>query len=834
MDSKIQEALARRFEKHRIVLWYDRRRELRAEFEALHLPDVEKIELKNNEFGVKYRILREQPNQKFLLYHEGPQPDDLENWLLDVLLAYGEFQADQASIWLSQLELGPEYAPVVTEHEEFYRSGKRLEALRRRISSDDSQEMIRLKMLAVCVNSEARPDEILEGLLAELAQERDDAETLIERCNLTEYLWKRARLDYGYESMTPGVKDFAITLFKSSYGQAVGSESRLRPSAQVFFKRWKDGRQNSAAFRTLSERFATLFRIETDLQERELRTLVGLDHYRLIDQKIISDLVQGVAGRTISAQECREIIATRRSTYWYSEFERLYLAIGYAAQFIAELEGLNLTMHSLLDGVQRYSRSWYRIDQLYRQFNLHVRISSQHTLMRPLSERIENLYSNHYLLKLNNDWQALVDQAESWRIPGITRQAEFFSTYVEPVLSKPNKKIYVIISDALRYEVADELATLIRQQDRYDAELEPMLAVLPSYTQLGMAALLPHRALSIRAESGASVVFVDEKDSRGIQNRSAILARGTESRGIALQAEQFMQMTVDEARDLARNHDVLYLFHNRIDAMGDKRDSEERVFEAVNDTFDELLKLIKKLANANANNILVTADHGFIYQNRELDESDYLSVAPEGQQIIDADRRFVIGQGLVSQNGLKSFTSAQVGLSGDVEIQIPKSINRLRKKGSGSRYVHGGATLQEIVVPVIRIAKKRISDVRRVEVAIVRGVGQVITAGQLTVKLYQKEPVTEKVQPRTLRIGLYTREGKLISDSHDITFDLREESERDRERPVRLILSKEADAANGQHVYVRLLEREDGTSHDVEYESAEYVLRRSFTSDFDF
>ena len=61
-----------------------------------------------------------------------------------------------------------------------------------------------------------------------------------------------------------------------------------------------------------------------------------------------------------------------------------------------------------------------------------------------------------------------------------------------------------------------------------------------------------------------------------------------------------------------------------------------------------------------------------------------------------------------------------MGLDGDIEILIPKSINRLRLKGSGSRFVHGGASLQEVVIPVLRINKKRQSDIDAVEVEILR------------------------------------------------------------------------------------------------------------------
>lgn len=64
-------SIERLFEKHRIVFWYDDKHELRAEFNALALPGVEKIVLDNNQFGVKHRILRQETQRKFLLYHAG-------------------------------------------------------------------------------------------------------------------------------------------------------------------------------------------------------------------------------------------------------------------------------------------------------------------------------------------------------------------------------------------------------------------------------------------------------------------------------------------------------------------------------------------------------------------------------------------------------------------------------------------------------------------------------------------------------------------------------------------------------------------------------------------
>ncbi|MFC2146597.1 BREX-1 system phosphatase PglZ type A, partial [Acidobacteriota bacterium] len=281
-------------------------------------------------------------------------------------------------------------------------------------------------------------------------------------------------------------------------------------------------------------------------------------------------------------------------------------------------------------------------------------------------------------------------------------------------------------------------------------------------------------------------------------------------------------------------HAVVFVYHNRIDAVGDKKETEEKTLEAVEETLEELVKVIKKLTGANANNLLVTADHGFIYQDRAVAESDFIETTAAGQGILYRDRRFILGKGLSIHPGLKGFNPVDIGLSGDIEIHIPKSINRLRLQGSGSRYVHGGSALQEVVVPVLHINKKRQSDITVVEVEIFRGAASVITSGQLSVALYQAQPVSNKVQPRSLHAGIYNREDELISDSHLLTFDLTSENPREREMHVRFVLTKKAEQANGQEVTLRLEEPLAGTSHFSEYKSVKYIMRRSFTSDFEF
>ena len=188
-------------------------------------------------------------------------------------------------------------------------------------------------------------------------------------------------------------------------------------------------------------------------------------------------------------------------------------------------------------------------------------------------------------------------------------------------------------------------------------------------------------------------------------------------RASAQQAKSILEMKQDEARELS--HDLIYIYHNRIDHAGDKMQSEGEAFEATERTFDDLLTIIKKLASYNASNVLITADHGFLYQNQALEENDFLAPDVKGTVHYN-DRRFLMGKGLSGSSAFKVFSPAQLGLTGEVHAAIPKGTQRLRLRGSGSRFVHGGATLQEVIVPVITVNKSRQDDV-----AIVDG-----TAGQ--------------------------------------------------------------------------------------------------------
>ena len=643
MQERIAKGLERLFDEHRIVFWYDDKQEMGEVFEGLSLDGVDKIAIRNDEFQVKYRILKQEPEQKFLIYRDGPEPEMTDNWLLDVQLASAVFAADQVAMWLNELGLPLAFRETVKAHEEFFRSRKRMEALKKLLKPEDTATRLRLRMLSVCCDADGGFDTAVEGLLSDLAGEKDGRLKLIDRVGLQDFLWDQMGRNFGYHSEDPSLDDFAITLLKSAFESDLDDQGALNNDASVFFKRWKNSKKTDADFEKLSGRFAPLLCKREDLTTIDFRRLMPLDHFEEIDREIIRSMVAELSAQTLKHSDVVRWCRDRRDSHWYEAYRHVYEAIGFAAEFQQSLADVSLGMTSLAEGIQRYAQVWFRIDQHYRKFIYHMQQSRQASLMADLNERVENLYSNNFLMKLNDAWQVQVDAADRWRVDGVEMQADFYQRYVRARFrdAKPEQKVCVIISDALRYEVAEELLGSIRGMDKFEARISPMVGCLPSYTQLGMASLLPHAALSI-SEDDSKTVFEGTQSTQGSVNRAKILAGAkVKDRTFVTKFDDLMELPGSAAKDLIRDHDVIYIYHNQIDAVGDKRDTEERVFKAVENTVEDVTKLVRKLTSANASSILITADHGFIYQNRPIIESDFSSAEVSGKEIFSKDRRFV-------------------------------------------------------------------------------------------------------------------------------------------------------------------------------------------------
>ena len=831
---KIQSALEKTFLRQRVVFWYDEAAEWWPEFDAVLLSEVEKITVQNNEFAVKHRIAREMPQQKFLLYFRGQhQPEDHANWLLDQLLASGPaFSPDRASLALLDAGLPPEFKPLTARHLEFFRSAERISRLKDWQTPNDTERSLRLKMIAVICKTEPAIEIILLSLLGEMAREKTDRWKQIEKFDLSETWWQEIGVHFGYLASAPTMLDFALSLFRTA--APLGGNSNLDTrQALVFFNRWKDSQEYREAFSTLSDRIAQVLNVSAALNQIEdMRPLLENDTYRLIDLRILADLRNGLVQGMLSPDEIRQRAEKRECLYWARHdagIQALYRALAFASEFVETLAKADFSIESFDAGLEKYSVNWWRLDYIYRKFIFHYAESGQTALLEELAARIEGLYANEYLGKLAHRWQEWVDRRETWRGSSAPDQRDFFNRFVKPQVNE-GRKVFVIVSDALRYEAGCELLERILAQDRWKADIQPMLSSLPSFTQVGMAALLPHASLEFSKDG--QTVLADGISTVGTEARAQILADHLAGRATALRAEHFLALnSKTDGRDISRANDVVYIYHNVIDAVGDKRDTEHRTCAAVETAIEDLVKILKKAAAMNVSSMVITADHGFVYQHEPVAESDFLAV-DSSHGTLKYDRRFILTSSENSDMRLKHFTAEQLGFAGAEHVFFPKGTLRLRLQGSGSRYVHGGTSLQEIVIPVITVKKERASDIAAVDVDIVR-TGQQITTGQVTVTFVQSEPVGEKCLAREMRAAFYSNTGIQITDAKVLKLDATADDARLRERRERFVFSREANRFNQQDVILRLEEQIQGTAQFAIYKEFPFRLRRSFESDFD-
>ena len=237
-----------------------------------------------------------------------------------------------------------------------------------------------------------------------------------------------------------------------------------------------------------------------------------------------------------------------------------------------------------------------------------------------------------------------------------------------------------------------------------------------------------------------------------------------------------MAMKKDEGRAFVKPYRVVYVYHDQVDAVGDKAATEGQTFGAVRQAIDELCDLVSKIINSlNGNHLVITADHGFLFQETPPGETDKNTLAGKPAGTLLAKKRYLLGRNLpASDQAWHGTTAVTAGAGGGMEFWVPKGANRFHFVG-GSRFVHGGAMPQEILVPIIRVhhvketgsaAKTR---TRTVGVSVL-GSNFKVTTNRCRFELIQTEPVGERVKPVTLKVAIYDG-AQPVTNVETLTFD---------------------------------------------------------------
>jgi uncharacterized protein (TIGR02687 family) len=344
-------------------------------------------------------------------------------------------------------------------------------------------------------------------------------------------------------------------------------------------------------------------------------------------------------------------------------------------------------------------------------------------------------------------------------------QRNFYGKYV----FGSKDRVVVIISDAMRYEVGRELFDKLTDNPRSEVTIEPMLSTLPSYTRLGMSALLPHKKLEL-TDDGKELV--DGAYCIDLASREKVLqARQPLSR--CVQFDDIKNMNTKALREIFTGQQVIYVYHDQIDVRGEH--AEDEVFRACEEAVEEILAFIEKIHNGvNTHHFIVTADHGFIYKRDKVQESDKIGNVSHNDIV---KRRYIISQNGVQEDGVCNLGLGYLLGNDDSRIvSFPVGTSVFKTQGSGGQnYVHGGSSPEEMLVPVIDIHMERgKAETRSAQIMLVSIISK-ITSLITTLDFIQSEPVSDVVRSTSYQISFVDADGNLISNENKYVADNREE-----------------------------------------------------------
>lgn len=869
MDTKqVNDALDKLFREERIVFWNDPDREFVDYLSGSLFSPVQGVNvIRLDQTGMleaKLKIERSDPDSKFLVYSPTEEPNYDEDWLLDIRLYSRNFRADKASIVLDELGLQSHHLREhLADRRKFCDNKDRLQKLKSLVVSEDNADDLDRKMLAVVVKAD-QPElyNILRTLLHFYAEEEEIDLRVpvavwdqIEKFDLAESFWRFIKRNFGYTEETPSLENLLLRLLVTDFAQHLHGQAPSlahlvlpqmgRANAVVCLAQWRDSASKGSSYDRLSEYVSRRINLGEQLHHFDIDHLIDVPTFVAVETEIARNLKDRVLATAdaIKVEDIRLVVTKRQSGHWAlptvpgdpsiprKELHAVYEALVTAAEFF-NLRNIHRDGFDFDDATamyRAYEEKLYQFDQFYRHFCEHADVCKNWNMLKPLREQIEAAYSVWYINAIALAWGKFVDGGllENWKLKQVPNEYEFYQKNVEPRLQEAeNRRAYVIISDAFRYEAAHELTQELNGKYRFTATLSSQLSVLPSYTALGMASLLPHKKLEYDAKGN---ILVDGKPCASSEQRNEILASVD---GVVLRADELLKMKKEEGRDAVAGKKVVYIYHDEIDSRGEKPATEGDTFEAVRKAINELGDLIRFIINSlNGNYIVVTADHGFLFTETKPDETHKSKIDHKPAGTVHDKKRYLLGRKLPDvDEAYHGHTLKSAKAEGDMEFWLPKAANLFRFSGGVTRFLHGGTMLQEVVVPVVTVRHvkgKGKQDTATKSVGVqVLGVNHRITTPKYRFLLLQTEPVSDRVKGVTLKVAIYQAH-EPVTNIEKVTFDSTSENMDERTKQVVLVLEDRQYDKKTKYT-LRLRDAET----DIEQQSVDVIIDRAFSDDF--
>ncbi len=803
----IQRELEKRFDepldefyKRRIIFWNDEEGEFKEEVFNLYLSNAKVMILDGSNLFECKRILSSSDLVSNYLVYNPLREDSEHDWLLDIKLFSEEYRADLTSRWLQEMHIvnNVDLRNIVKEYKGFFNASSRRSSIASFGGIEKKSTLYMSILSSICGIKERSAEAIIQAVIEAGVDIENTIKLDLLKYNASDLFWTMVEKTTGFHS-SKNIDDLACYVVLSAMSRTLpsevlsGLENRYEEGSSGFcydlVTRWIE--EDKDSFASVADYVTRSLKLNDRFNQFDIDKLLDTDVVPVIDEVILSKLIHAMVTHTIQIDSIQQILEKRKTSHWYDAYDYFYDAIEQVMNMLKFEETHRDSFHhtKAKEMWDFYTKDYYRMDEMYREFYLAYAKRLEHSYgiddaLSDLADEVEKEYKNWYLDKLASNWNSVIekDLAETGRLPDIQQQTNFYSE----VVSNANGKVFVIISDAMRFDVAKTLAKELELETKSDVSIEGRQGIFPTITPFGMAALLPHRdKLEAVNQNGSISVLIDGKPT-GASYRDEILKSVKSKDSVAVKYKDLIEMKRIDRRELVKGKDVIYIYHDVIDEAGH---TDTGIFEACLKAIKEIKNLVNIICNElNGLNVLITSDHGFLYTEKELEEADKMERADFKKDIIEQGRRYVI----TNKEAKPEFLMSVKGIYNKNDMLGFAPRENIRLKGSGSqKFVHGGISLQEMCVPVITYKfirsgykayqmNKDKYDAKPVSVALLSS-NRKISNMIFNLNFYQKDAVKDNLVPCTYITYIEDSNGQEVSDKQKIIADKTSTVLKDRE-----------------------------------------------------
>ena len=506
------------------------------------------------------------------------------------------------------------------------------------------------------------------------------------------------------------ISDFLLSikreeLNKKFSGIDLEKEETLLKNIQRFVSSWRDNFGFGEKYKEFASAVEDKFLVRNF--QFELDEILKCETFNFIEHLIISELFKADIRKI---DFVLKVITDRKKTYWpranpqnflvYELLENGYVLID---KINESLKILNKPELDFNDYIKYYTgendyNGWYLIDRYYRILNgkyLDFEFEQKYEDdVELFFTKCKNLYKE-YIEKQIDGFSSKFVVNEYLNNKKFLNQNKIFSNKIEPAL-KANKKIAYYLVDAFRFEMGKEFYEMMVNYEK--RKINFALAGLPTITSVGMLGLIlsADEKISLQEDNKKLNLIVNGNTVNDRSQRLSYLEKKIKEKFCVVKLDEIIKPK-KSIKEKLKECNLVLITSQEIDKVGEGS-SEIITKEIMERIFDYIKKSMNYLSSLGFEEFVISADHGYLFG--DIIGKDSKIDTPNGNTVA-LYKRVWVGMGGNNPANTKRIKAAELGYESELDFVFPLGFTEFKTPGEENNYIHGGISLQEIIIPVI-------------------------------------------------------------------------------------------------------------------------------------